>query len=139
MIEQINDHVFRVKRTDLTHNPQEIFEQISNLVKSHHTCLISRSRDNARLNGSGKLIEDIDNDYRSHALIIVHKNRSFPFHYRRKDFTALLDRYDNLYSITHDKTGIEMMTKRKWRADLLRAFEVWCGAKVSGTLSVKFI
>ena len=138
MIEQINDHVFRVKRTDLTHNPQEIFEQISKVVQVHHTCLISRSRDHARLNGSGKLIEDVDNDYRSHALIIVHKNRSFDVTWRRRQFEIVLDRYNTLYSIIHKNTKRELLTNRKLSPLIIKAYMKAYGTIVGKDLSVKF-
>ena len=130
MIEQLTEHVFRVKRTDLTHRPNEILEQIQEAVKTHHTYLISRSRDHATLNGSGKLIEGIDNDYRSHALIIVHKNRSYPVMFRGRRFDIQVDRYNNIYSILHYISSREVITNRKLREPILKAYMKSYGVKL---------
>jgi len=122
MIEQINDNVFRVKRTDLTHRPEELMSEINDAVRSHCSILIARKREDANINGSRKLIENIENDYRSHAFIIVHKNRSFPVTYNHHEFEIILDRYDRIDSVLEPEHGIEMLTAYTVYPDILRAY-----------------
>lgn len=110
MIEQINENVFRVRRTDLLHNPAEIFEHIQDVVKTHHTCLIVTNRHKADINGSAKLIADIEVDYRSQSLIVVHKNRSYEVVVCDHLFEVIIDRYGNVESVSEPEYGIDLIT-----------------------------
>ena len=110
MIEQINDNVFRVKRSELQHNPADIFEQIQDIVKTHHTCLIVTNRKKADINGGAKLIADVDVDYRSHSLIVVHKNRSYEVAVCGHLFEVIIDRYGNVESVSEPEYGIDLIT-----------------------------
>ena len=110
MIEQINDHVFRVNRSELKHSPADIFEQIQDVVKTHHTCLIVTSRHKADINGSAKLIEDVDVDYRSQNLIVVHKNQAFVVPFCDHTFEVITDRYGNVDSVVEPEHHIDLLT-----------------------------
>jgi hypothetical protein len=112
MIEQINDHVFRVSRTDLRQTPGAIFEQIQDIVQCDASYLTARKRSDANINGSLKLIEDIENDYRSHALVIVHRNTRYPVIFRRRSFAVITDRYNRIISVLHSVTGRETITRK---------------------------
>lgn len=109
-IEQVNPNVFRVHRTDLRHNPDEVFSEIYKTLQSHYNCLIVSSRHRAYVNGSGKLIEGVDNDYRSHYLIITHKNTSHNVTFCDHTFEVILDHYNRLSSVLEPEYGIELMT-----------------------------
>lgn len=108
MIEQINENVFRVRRTDLLHNPAEIFEHIQDVVKTHHTCLIVTNRHKADINGSAKLIADIEVDYRSQSLIVVHKNMSYEVVVCDHLFDVIIDRYGQVESIVEAEHDINL-------------------------------
>ena len=132
MIEKINNHVFRVRRTDLTHRPQEIFEEISKKVRTHHTCLVARSRNHADLNGSGKYVKDLDNDYRTHYFVIVHRDRTFPVYYGDHRFDVILDRYDRVKSVLEPHHKIELVTEPKVYPKIFTAFTGQHHGKIEG-------
>lgn len=110
MIEQITENVFRVNRSELKHNPADIFEQIQDRVKTHHTCLIVTNRHKADINGSAKLIENVDVDYRSHSLIVVHQNPAYPVQVCDHTFEVILDRYGNVESVVEPEFHIDLFT-----------------------------
>lgn len=127
MIEQINDNVFRVHRSDLSHRPAEIFEQIQAIVKDHHSCLIARKREDANINGSAKLIEDIPNDYRSYCFVIVHRNKAYPVEYNNHVFEVIFDRYGRVESVFEPLHGIEMLTVPRVADAVLEAYKEMYG------------
>ena len=110
MIEQINENVFRVNRSELKHNPADIFEQIHGVIQTHHTCLIVTNRHKADINGSAKLIEDVDVDYRSQSLIVVHKNKSHDVEFCNHTFEVVIDRYGNVESVIEPEYQIDIIT-----------------------------
>lgn len=123
MIERINENVFRVRRTDLTHNPAHLFEQIQETVKTHHTCQIVTSRDRAKINGSAKLIDGIENDYRTWAFIIVHCNRVQTIEYAGHQFEVILNRYGNVEALVEPEHGIDLLTSYKVADAILGAYK----------------
>lgn len=110
MIERINENVFRVSRSELKHSPAEIFEQIHEAVKTHHTCLIVTNRHKADINGSAKLIQDVEVDYRSQSLIVVHKNPAYPVYVCDHTFEVILDRYGKVESVVEPEFHIDLLT-----------------------------
>ena len=122
MVEQINDNVFRVHRHDWKHNSEAIFDQIHTILNDHHSCIIVTSRNKAYLNGSGKLIENIENDYRSHYLIVVNRHRSESVTYNDHQFDVITDRYNQLVSVNEPEHQIELTTVPKVCNEVLKAY-----------------
>ena len=99
-IEQLNPNIFRVHRTDIRQNPEEVYDLIGEKVNTHFSCLIVSSRNQAYKNGSGELIENVDNDYRTHYLVVVHPNVTTTVDYADHQFEVITDRYGNIIGIT---------------------------------------
>ena len=119
-IEQINSNVFRAHRTDLRQNPEEVFNDIYLQTGGHFSCLVVSSRKKAYVNGSGSLIEDVDNDYRSHYLIIVHKNTTYPVMFGDHEYEVITDHYGNILGVNEPEYQIELLTcgnAWKWVVD----------------------
>jgi len=109
-IEQLNPNIFRVHRTDLRQNPDEVYNTISEKVGTHFSCLIVASRKQAYKNGSGEMIEQVENDYRTHALIVTHPNVTTTVEYAHHQFEVITDRYGNVTGLTEPEYNIDLMT-----------------------------
>lgn len=130
MVEQINDNVFRVHRYDWRHNSEAIFDQIHNILNAHHSCIIVTTRDKAYLNGSGHLIENVENDYRSHYLIIVNRHRCDVVEVDNHKFNVVIDRYNKLISVHDTESKIELLTRPKVCNEILKAYSSQNGIDV---------
>jgi len=128
MIEQINDHVFRVHRHDWKHHSEEVFDQIHRVLGAPHSCVIVTSRNKAFINGSGKFIEDLENDYRSHYLIVVHKHNAKTVEYHDHQFDVITDRYNRLVSVNEPEHQIELTTVPQVCNGILGAYKAQYGS-----------
>ena len=127
MVEQINDNVFRVHRHDWSHNSEAVLDSIHKTLGDHHSCIIVTSRNKAYLNGSGKLIENIENDYRSHYLIVVNRHKSQSVTYNDHQFAVVIDRYNKLVSVNEPEHGIELITLPQVCNGILGQYSGQCG------------
>lgn len=130
MVEQINENVFRIHRTDLRNNSEKVFDKIHQQLNCHHSCLIVTSRHNAYVNGSGKLIEGIENDYRSHYLVVVNRNECRNVMYKNHQFDVITDRYRRIISVSESEYQIELMTSPKICNEVLKEYSALYNVQV---------
>lgn len=130
MVEQINDNVFRVHRTDLRNNSEEVFDQIHRILNDHHSLIIISGRHMAHLNGSGHFVDEIENDYRSHYLVVVHKHVENQVMYNHHQFSVIINRYNKLVSVCEPEHQIELLTVPKVCNEVLRAYSAQYGVGV---------
>lgn len=124
MIEQLTENVFRVHKTDLRLNGNEVFDELNKYLNGlSYSCLIVRKRNDGNINGSIALIENLECDYRKYSLLIVYRNKSYIIYTNHKAFEVLVDRYGYVIGVIEVGTMQELMTSPRQMKVLLGEFE----------------
>lgn len=72
-LERVSENVFRAKRCDLNKSLTLLFEELRDNMMCDFSYMVITKRNDSKLNGSARFINGIENDYRSHYLIVVEK------------------------------------------------------------------
>ena len=71
MIKKIEDGIYRVHKRDMRTHKTAIIEWLAAELQGGFSYLCVTTRNDSKINGSWERVKDIENDYRSHCLIIV--------------------------------------------------------------------